>query len=91
MKEKFDESNLNSPSPSERSRLLLQEYTDILRSQTFPGEACNLIAHDYSFWFGDLNFRLNDVTMEQLKEAIKNDSVMPMLEHDQVGESATEN
>ncbi|XP_003737088.1 inositol polyphosphate 5-phosphatase K [Galendromus occidentalis] len=62
----------------------VQEYTDVLRSQTFEGEACNIIAHDYSFWFGDLNFRLNDVTLEQLKNAIQDDTIMAMFKHDQL-------
>ncbi|OQR72890.1 phosphatidylinositol 4 [Tropilaelaps mercedesae] len=45
----------------------------------------DILGHDYVFWFGDLNFRLDErITMNELKYSIQEGSIMNMLQHDQL-------
>ena len=40
--------------------LRFQEYRQALRNFSF--EEQDILKHDYVLWFGDLNFRINDMT-----------------------------
>lgn len=63
----------------------INEYNIIIEKQKFEDtEATNILTHDYSFWFGDLNFRVDDCTMEEMKESIQNNTSDQMLQKDQL-------
>ena len=40
--------------------------------------------HSVVFWFGDLNFRINDLEMQVVKSAIENNKLTALWEKDQV-------
>lgn len=40
--------------------------------------------HSVVFWFGDLNFRIDDLDMQVVKSAIDNNKYLVLLEKDQV-------
>lgn len=42
-----------------------------------------LKSHDYAFWCGDFNYRI-DMDKDELKEAIKNGDLSLVLENDQL-------
>lgn len=44
----------------------------------------NLFFHSVVFWFGDLNFRIDDLDMQVVKSAIDNNKFTMLLEKDQV-------
>ncbi|CAN8015486.1 unnamed protein product [Ixodes persulcatus] len=63
----------------------VSEYNIIIEKQRFvDAQATNILTHDYSFWFGDLNFRVDDCTMEEMKASIENGTFNQMLQKDQL-------
>lgn len=44
----------------------------------------HLFFHSVVFWFGDLNFRIDDLDMQVVKSAIDNNKFSMLLEKDQV-------
>ncbi|XP_029823078.2 uncharacterized protein LOC8023346 isoform X4 [Ixodes scapularis] len=61
------------------------EYNIIIEKQRFvDAQATNILTHDYAFWFGDLNFRVDDCTMEEMKASIENGTFDQMLQKDQL-------
>lgn len=61
------------------------EYNTIIEKQRFvDSQATNILTHDYTFWFGDLNFRVDDCTMEEMKASIENNTYEQMLQKDQL-------
>ncbi|XP_064459898.1 inositol polyphosphate 5-phosphatase K-like isoform X2 [Ornithodoros turicata] len=63
----------------------INEYNAIIDKQTFEGaKANNILTHDYAFWFGDLNFRLDGLSMDDIRTAIENGTVQPLLQNDQL-------
>jgi inositol-1,4,5-trisphosphate 5-phosphatase len=66
-----------------------QEYKNALRDINFATEEIDndILKHDYVFWFGDLNFRINDFTQEEVKERILSgnwSAVEELKKHDQL-------
>lgn len=58
------------------------DYAEITRKITFPmGRTLN--SHDYVFWCGDFNYRI-DMDKEELKEALRNNEIERVLQHDQL-------
>ncbi|KAK6622419.1 hypothetical protein RUM44_002230 [Polyplax serrata] len=58
------------------------DYAEITRKITFPmGRTLN--SHDYVFWCGDFNYRI-DMDKEELKEALRNNELDRVLQHDQL-------
>lgn len=58
------------------------DYAEITRKITFPmGRTLN--AHDYVFWCGDFNYRIN-MDKDAMKELIKKNLFDEILEHDQL-------
>lgn len=58
------------------------DYSEITRKITFPmGRTLN--SHDYVFWCGDFNYRI-DLDKEELKEALRNNDLDKVLQHDQL-------
>lgn len=63
----------------------INEYNTIIEKQTFvDSQATNILTHDYAFWFGDLNFRVDDCTMEEMKMCIEDGTFQKMLPNDQL-------
>ncbi|XP_015905906.1 inositol polyphosphate 5-phosphatase K isoform X2 [Parasteatoda tepidariorum] len=61
------------------------DYNTILDSQKFVDSLTeNIITHDYAFWIGDLNFRLDDYTQEEIVHLIEKKSLSPLLIKDQL-------
>lgn len=58
------------------------DYAEITRKIAFPmGRTLN--SHDYVFWCGDFNYRI-DMEKEALKEAVKNNDIERILLYDQL-------
>ncbi|KAG8310932.1 synaptojanin-1 [Homalodisca vitripennis] len=58
------------------------DYAEITRKITFPmGRTLN--SHDYVFWCGDFNYRVN-MDKDEMKELIKNKAYDEILQHDQL-------
>jgi hypothetical protein len=58
------------------------DYTEITKKILFP-LGRTLDAHDYVFWCGDFNYRI-DVDKEEIKQLIKNHEISKLLMHDQL-------
>ncbi|GFG38407.1 hypothetical protein Cfor_12437, partial [Coptotermes formosanus] len=58
------------------------DYAEITRKVTFPmGRTLN--SHDYVFWCGDFNYRV-DMDKDEMKELIKKGDYDQILQHDQL-------
>lgn len=63
----------------------INEYNIIIEKQRFvDDQATNILTHDYSFWFGDLNFRVDDCTMDEMRALIENSTFDQVLQKDQL-------
>ncbi|XP_022698229.1 phosphatidylinositol 4,5-bisphosphate 5-phosphatase A-like isoform X2 [Varroa jacobsoni] len=63
----------------------LGDYAAIATTAWCGPNGCYILDHDYVFWFGDLNFRLDErITIDDLRKAIKDEAVMEMLQYDQL-------
>lgn len=58
------------------------DYNEITRKISFP-MGRSLKSHDYVFWCGDFNYRI-DMDKEELKESIKNKDLTLVLQNDQL-------
>lgn len=58
------------------------DYAEITRKIQFP-MGRTLKGHDYVFWCGDFNYRI-DMDKEEMKELIRNGDLLPVLENDQL-------
>lgn len=58
------------------------DYAEITRKLAFP-MGRTLKSHDWVFWCGDFNYRI-DMDKEELKEAIRNGDLASVLENDQL-------
>ena len=52
--------------------LRCQEYQTVVKGAKFDDEQVNndIFTHDYSIWFGDLNFRINNLSEQQVNDKI---------------------
>lgn len=65
-----------------------QDFNDIARSMYFTlesGESMGVFDHDYLFWMGDLNYRINGVN-EEIRAKVKNGEFDELILHDQLKE-----
>jgi len=74
----------------------IQDYNSILDGTKFliDTNTSSILMHDYSFWFGDLNFRLDDIEKHNVLTAITKAKTSPkeesykilseLLKHDQL-------
>ncbi|XP_046374463.1 inositol polyphosphate 5-phosphatase K-like [Haliotis rufescens] len=61
------------------------DFDSILDSQKFKDEDVdNILDHDYVFWMGDLNFRLEDLTYEGAIRHIEKGNLTKLLTYDQL-------
>ncbi|VDP20804.1 unnamed protein product [Echinostoma caproni] len=69
----------------ENQRDRLNDYLDIINHQSFRDEDVNVILdHDYVFWMGDLNFRLENITKTEAEKLIIEKRFSELLKHDQL-------
>ncbi|GIX80995.1 phosphatidylinositol 4,5-bisphosphate 5-phosphatase A [Caerostris extrusa] len=63
----------------------IDDYNSILDHQKFiDSQAENIITHDYTFWFGDLNFRLDEFTAEEIVHLVEKKNYSHLLLKDQL-------
>ncbi|CAL8074564.1 unnamed protein product [Orchesella dallaii] len=64
----------------------VDDYRNILTGQTFSQqETSNILYHDYVFWFGDLNFRLDGThSSTEIAEMISQEKSQDLMKHDQL-------
>ncbi|KAF1389174.1 hypothetical protein PFLUV_G00070710 [Perca fluviatilis] len=77
--------NCHLPAHMENSEQRMEDFESILQQQQFEGQAAiGVLDHDVVFWFGDLNFRIDDLDMQVVKSAIDNNKFSMLLEKDQL-------
>ncbi|KAM4577554.1 inositol polyphosphate 5-phosphatase K isoform 1-T1 [Odontesthes bonariensis] len=77
--------NCHLPAHMENSDQRMEDFESILQQQQFEGQAATgVLDHDIVFWFGDLNFRINDLDMQVVKSAIDNNKFPMLWEKDQL-------
>ncbi|XP_035706133.1 phosphatidylinositol 4,5-bisphosphate 5-phosphatase A isoform X7 [Folsomia candida] len=64
----------------------ISDYQEILHGQTFSyQETSNILFHDYVFWMGDFNFRLNgNTTSDEIVDGVSNGKCSELLKEDQL-------
>ncbi|XP_051750981.1 LOW QUALITY PROTEIN: inositol polyphosphate 5-phosphatase K [Ctenopharyngodon idella] len=77
--------NCHLPAHMENSDQRMEDFESILQQQQFEGQAAmGVLDHDVVFWFGDLNFRIEDLEMQVVKGAIDNNKLSILWEKDQL-------
>ncbi|KAG7489119.1 phosphatidylinositol 4,5-bisphosphate 5-phosphatase A-like [Solea senegalensis] len=77
--------NCHLPAHMENSDQRMEDFESILQQQQFEGQASTgVLDHDLVFWFGDLNFRIDDLEMQVVKSAIDNNKFSILWENDQL-------
>uniref|UniRef100_A0A8C2HY87 Inositol polyphosphate-5-phosphatase Jb n=1 Tax=Cyprinus carpio TaxID=7962 RepID=A0A8C2HY87_CYPCA len=77
--------NCHLPAHMENSDQRMEDFESILQQQQFEGQAASgVLDHDVVFWFGDLNFRIEDLDMQVVKSAIDNNKLSTLWEKDQL-------
>ncbi|XP_072520851.1 inositol polyphosphate 5-phosphatase K [Salminus brasiliensis] len=77
--------NCHLPAHMENSDQRMEDFESILQQQQFEGQAAmGVLDHDVVFWFGDLNFRIEDLEMQVVKAAIDNNKLSVLWEKDQL-------
>lgn len=77
--------NCHLPAHMENSDQRMEDFESILQQQQFEGQAATgVLDHDVVFWFGDLNFRIDELEMQVVKSAIDNNKFSILWEKDQL-------
>ncbi|KAK7174007.1 hypothetical protein R3I93_003743 [Phoxinus phoxinus] len=77
--------NCHLPAHMENTDQRMEDFESILQQQQFEGQAAmGVLDHDLVFWFGDLNFRIEDLEMQVVKSAIDNNKLSILWEKDQL-------
>ncbi|KAM3611929.1 uncharacterized protein V6R79_026048 [Siganus canaliculatus] len=77
--------NCHLPAHMENSEQRMEDFESILQQQQFEGQAATgVLDHDVVFWFGDLNFRIDDLDMQVVKTSIDNNKYQLLWEKDQL-------
>ncbi|KAF7669618.1 hypothetical protein LDENG_00166730 [Lucifuga dentata] len=77
--------NCHLPAHMENSEQRMEDFESILQQQQFEGQASTgVLDHDVVFWFGDLNFRIDDLDMQVVKSAIESNKLSMLWENDQL-------
>ncbi|XP_071379252.1 phosphatidylinositol 4,5-bisphosphate 5-phosphatase A [Centroberyx affinis] len=77
--------NCHLPAHMENSDQRMEDFESILQQQQFEGQAATAVLdHDLVFWFGDLNFRIDDLEMQVVKSAIDGNKLSMLWEKDQL-------
>ncbi|XP_041350505.1 inositol polyphosphate 5-phosphatase K-like [Gigantopelta aegis] len=63
----------------------MTDFDSILDDQRFRDEDVeNILDHDYVFWMGDLNFRLDDLSRDEILKHVSEKQFDKLLENDQL-------
>lgn len=63
----------------------ISDYNSIIDKQRFVDpQTENILTHDYVFWIGDLNFRIDELTTDEVMYLISINSFPPLLTKDQL-------
>ncbi|KAJ8312117.1 hypothetical protein KUTeg_009490, partial [Tegillarca granosa] len=63
----------------------VEDFFTILDTQKFRDKDVeNILDHDYVFWMGDLNFRLDDMSRTEVERNIRNNNFEALLKNDQL-------
>lgn len=66
------------------------EYNTIIDTQKFIDPLTkNILAHDYVFWFGDLNFRIDCLSATEVLKEIESKNYTTLLKNDQLLKAKT--
>ncbi|XP_053556533.1 phosphatidylinositol 4,5-bisphosphate 5-phosphatase A [Bombina bombina] len=77
--------NCHLPAHMENSDQRVDSFESILQLQQFQGPLANgVLDHDLVFWFGDLNFRIEDLDLHFVKSAIQGNKLSLLWEKDQL-------
>ncbi|XP_048412476.1 phosphatidylinositol 4,5-bisphosphate 5-phosphatase A isoform X2 [Stegostoma tigrinum] len=77
--------NCHLPAHMENSEQRMDNFASILQLQQFNGPAANgVLDHDIVFWFGDLNFRIEQYDIRFVKSAIEKNKLGILWEKDQL-------
>ncbi|XP_051888335.1 phosphatidylinositol 4,5-bisphosphate 5-phosphatase A [Pristis pectinata] len=77
--------NCHLPAHMENSEQRMDDFESILQLQQFNGPvATGVLDHDVVFWFGDLNFRIEQYDIRFIKNAIEKNKLGVLWEKDQL-------
>ncbi|KAG8455609.1 hypothetical protein GDO86_001709 [Hymenochirus boettgeri] len=77
--------NCHLPAHMENADQRVDNFESILQLQQFQGPLANgVLDHDLVFWFGDLNFRIEDLDLHFVKSAIRGNKLALLWEKDQL-------
>ncbi|XP_067910932.1 phosphatidylinositol 4,5-bisphosphate 5-phosphatase A isoform X2 [Heterodontus francisci] len=77
--------NCHLPAHMENSEQRMDNFESILQLQQFNGPiASGVLDHDVVFWFGDLNFRIEQYDIRFVKNAIERNKLGMLWEKDQL-------
>ncbi|XP_062815792.1 inositol polyphosphate 5-phosphatase K isoform X3 [Anolis carolinensis] len=77
--------NCHLPAHMENTEQRLDDFEHILEMQQFDGESIpGVMDHDIVFWFGDLNFRIEDYGLHFIRESINKNRFSLLWEKDQL-------
>ncbi|XP_059843976.1 phosphatidylinositol 4,5-bisphosphate 5-phosphatase A isoform X2 [Hypanus sabinus] len=77
--------NCHLPAHMENSEQRMDDFESILQLQQFNGPtASGVLDHDVVFWFGDLNFRIEQYDIRFIKNAIEKNKLGMLWEKDQL-------
>ncbi|XP_070780505.1 inositol polyphosphate 5-phosphatase K [Enoplosus armatus] len=77
--------NCHLPAHMRNLEQRMEDFESILQQQQFDGgTATGVLDHDVVFWFGDLNFRIEDYDIHVVKCAIDSNKLPLLLERDQL-------
>ncbi|OCT98111.1 hypothetical protein XELAEV_18010339mg [Xenopus laevis] len=77
--------NFHLPAHMENTDQRVDNFESILHLQQFQGPLANgVLDHDLVFWFGDLNFRIEDLDLHFVKSAIQGNKLALLWEKDQL-------
>ncbi|XP_058416121.1 inositol polyphosphate 5-phosphatase K isoform X2 [Diceros bicornis minor] len=77
--------NCHLPPHMDNNDQRLEHFDRILEMQNFEGhDIPNILDHDLILWFGDMNFRIEDLGLHSVRESIKYRSYSTLWEKDQL-------
>uniref|UniRef100_A0A4W3JKA9 Phosphatidylinositol 4,5-bisphosphate 5-phosphatase A n=1 Tax=Callorhinchus milii TaxID=7868 RepID=A0A4W3JKA9_CALMI len=77
--------NCHLPAHLENSEQRMESFQNILQLQQFSGRSANgVLDHDLLFWFGDLNFRIEQYDIQSVKNAIDRNKLGLLWDKDQL-------
>ncbi|ELU13654.1 hypothetical protein CAPTEDRAFT_98393, partial [Capitella teleta] len=69
----------------------IADYDDIIDTHKFRDEEVDCIMdHDYVFWMGDLNFRLDEISRDEVVKRVQNNDLESLYQYDQLKKAMAE-